>query len=296
MSDLHRRPPTRDMKSSPTNPEDERPSRRTTLESRVCDCRDLPAIHHSYSPHQIYNFLTRSRSRSRSKQEPTDDPKSKSQKVVRRSSIKKDSTTSMSGTKPASRIPSRPLSSTTTTTSTTNTTITPATPKATKRRIPPQAAQKPLEGEVMGNGHSSRPSTPKLSAPKKTLQNLWGIPLALANRKSSRSRSRSRPNSPEPSTDVPPLPTNGVDADHTPKPRKSHSPHSRPRTPTTTSKLKPSEPISNNASTGSTSNSLRLPKLFSGTSQPLAIVCIRSDVRFTCLPLSLVSRSNSGEF
>ncbi|EAU84661.2 hypothetical protein CC1G_00180 [Coprinopsis cinerea okayama7 len=231
----HSRQPLQDQKSTCPNPDDERPSRRAKFESR------------------LYNFLTRSRSRSRSKQDPSDDTK-----LSRRPSVKKDTTNSMSGTKPVSRIPSRPLSSTT---ATTNNTITPGTPKP-KRKLtsaPLLPQPQPLQDVSLNGTSSSRPTTPK---PKKKLQNLFGIPLALANRKSSRSRSRSRPNTPEPSSDVPPLPTTGFSDDSAPKPRQSHSPHSsRPQTPT---RSRPSDPLSNGMSTGSTSNSLKLPKLFSG--------------------------------
>ncbi|TFK28873.1 hypothetical protein FA15DRAFT_664962 [Coprinopsis marcescibilis] len=245
MSDLQRRGrASLDMKPSCPNSVDERPSRRSKFETR------------------IYNFLTRSRSRSRSKQEKAEDTKAKGQKQMPRSSIGQGSPAT--GAKPASRIPSRPLSSTTTAT---NTTAAPGTPKA--RRTTPTTLLEPSKAvpEVAQENEvpTSRSTTPKSSLTKKKLQSLFGIPLGLSSRKSSRSRSRSRPNSPEPSTDVPPLPTAGRDDNPTPKLSKSHSPHSsRPHTPTNPSKPRPPKPISASASTGSTSSALRLPKLFSG--------------------------------
>ncbi|KAF6762151.1 hypothetical protein DFP72DRAFT_987503 [Ephemerocybe angulata] len=214
----------------------ERPSRRTKFESR------------------IYNFLTRSRSRSRSKLDIVDDT-TKARERMRRESIDtrtKPATPSKAanGTKPASRIPSRPLSSTTTAT---NSTVTPSTPKAKRR--PPSALPVP---PPPSQPEPTSPPTPKPSSvSKKNLQNLWGIPQAL--RRSSRSRSRSRPNSPQPSPDGnrPPLPKD----DPTPKPRRSSvRPPSPPRP-----KPRPSD-------SPAASNSLKLPKLFSGRTTTAAAI------------------------
>ncbi|CAA7259623.1 unnamed protein product [Cyclocybe aegerita] len=252
-----------DMPLSRPAQEEERPSRKQKSENR------------------FYNFLTRSRSRSVSKKEdsstevePTtrpmpdlpQNPRSPPGSLGRRSNIP---IPTQSGSKPASRLQSRPLSSTTTAT---NTTITPATPKVKKRpstAIPSTtsplvaSSSKPLESR-------SRPTTPKPSGARRKLHDLFAIPLSRLS--SSRSRSRSRPSTPHASPDVPPLPaTPGTDDDPTPRPRRS-SPHSirgapPPRSPSPTPErrvLRVTNATPNNeSSTGSTAASVKITKFFS---------------------------------
>ncbi|TFK43679.1 hypothetical protein BDQ12DRAFT_731671 [Crucibulum laeve] len=245
--------PSLDMFSTTSHTEEERPARKK-----------------SRSENRLYNFLTRSRSRSRSNADqppPVDDtvPQLPHIPHMRHSSIGslEPKRAPSPGAKPSTRVQSRPLSSTTTAT---NTTITPGTPKARKR--PPSAIPAPVSpNQAPENDQpSSRPTTPKPSAARKKLHNIFGISL----RKSS--RSRSRPNSPRASLDVPPLPTQPYDDDPTPKPRKSFSPHaSRPQSPSPAANSKitvtTSNATQNTSSTTSTatSNSYRLPKFFSST-------------------------------
>ena len=145
------------------------------------------------------------------------------------------------GTKPASRIQSRPLSSST---------ITPSTPKQTKR---PQTAH-PL--------FDSSQSTPKPSAARQKLHDLFRIPLG--RKSSSRSRSRSRPSSPQPSLDIPPLP---ISDDTTPRPGRSSSPHVlRQPSPSPTPPPRLLRVTNATPSLASTAPSLKLPKFLSGRS------------------------------
>ena len=139
------------------------------------------------------------------------------------------------GTKPVSRLQSRPLSSAT---------ITPSTPKQKKR---PQTV--PFD-----NSHST-PTTPKPSAARQKLHDLFRIPLG--RKSSSRSRSRSRPCTPQLSlVDIPPLP---IPDDTTPRPRRS-PPHHRTPSPTTPRPLRVTNAT---PSLASTAPSLKLPKFFS---------------------------------
>ena len=144
------------------------------------------------------------------------------------------------GTKPASLIQSRPLSSST---------ITPSTPKQKTKR--PQTAQTaPIVFD-------SSQSTPKPSAAQK-LHDLFRLPLG--RKSSSRSRSRSRPSSPQASLDIPPLP---ISDDTTPRPRRSSSPHvfrqpSPSPTPPRLLRVTNATP-----SLASTAPSLKLPKFLS---------------------------------
>ena len=144
------------------------------------------------------------------------------------------------GTKPASLIQSRPLSSST---------ITPSTPKQKR----PQTQPAPVVFD-------SSQSTPKPSAARQKLHDLFRIPLGRNS--SSRSRSRSRPSSPQVSLeDIPPLPTAD---DTTPRPRiRSSSPHvfrqpSPSPTPPRLLRVTNATP-----SLASTAPSLKLPKFFS---------------------------------
>ena len=145
------------------------------------------------------------------------------------------------GTKPASRIQSRPLSSST---------ITPSTPKQAKR---PHTQPAPIL-------YDSSQSTPKPSAARQKLHDLFRIPLG---RKSSRSRSRSRPSSPRASLDIPPLP---ISDETTPRARRSSSPQvfrqpSPSPTPTPTPRLL--RVTNATPSLASTAPSLKIPKFFS---------------------------------
>ena len=142
------------------------------------------------------------------------------------------------GTKPASRIQSRPLSSST---------ITPSTPKR------PHTAHPVFD---------SSQSTPKPSAARQKLHDLFGIPLG--RKSSSRSRSRSRPSSPHASLDIPPLP---ISDDTTPRPGRSSSPHVfRQPSPSPTPPPRLLRVTNATPSLASTAPSLKLPKFLSGKS------------------------------
>jgi hypothetical protein len=146
------------------------------------------------------------------------------------------------GTKPVSLIQSRPLSSST---------ITPSTPKQKIKR--PQTAQ---PDPVI---FDSSQSTPKPSAARQKLHDLFRLPLG--RKSSSRSRSRSRPSSPQASlVDIPPLP---ISDDTTPRPNRSSSPHvfrqpSPSPTPPRLLRVTNATP-----SLASTAPSLKLPKFLS---------------------------------
>lgn len=142
------------------------------------------------------------------------------------------------GTKPASRIQSRPLSSST---------ITPSTPKQPKR---PQTAPIIVD---------SSQSTPKPSAARQKLHDLFRIPLGRNS--SSRSRSRSRPSSPQASLDIPPLP---ISDDTTPRVGRSSSPHLfRRPSPSPTPPPRLLRVTNATPSLASTAPSLKIPKFFS---------------------------------
>lgn len=143
------------------------------------------------------------------------------------------------GTKPASRIQSRPLSSST---------ITPSTPKQPKR---PQTQPAPIVFD-------SSQSTPKPSAARQKLHDLFRIPLRNS---SSRSRSRSRPSSPQASLDIPPLP---ISDDTTPRAGRSSSPHLfRQPSPSPTPPPRLLRVTNATPSLASTAPSLKIPKFFS---------------------------------
>ncbi|KAH9482777.1 hypothetical protein JR316_0004877 [Psilocybe cubensis] len=247
------------MSAIQTKHQDERPSRKLKSENR------------------LYDFLTRSRSRSRSKNEPPSvrqstmpDNPSKS-RTSRRTQL--DTAADSPGSKPPSRIQSRPLSSTTTAT---NTTVTPGTPKP-KNQQQQQHQPRPSTGAVLPpkstfGGTPPRPTTPKLSGARQKLQDFFSIPLG---RKSSRSRSRSRPSSPRASLDIPPLPTSGIDDDPTPRPRKSYIPQPRPsQTPSPTpgpKVLRVTNATTTSSSTGSTAASIKITKLFSSNTPEPAL-------------------------
>ncbi|KAF9534761.1 hypothetical protein CPB83DRAFT_842902 [Crepidotus variabilis] len=194
------------MLTTRARPEQERSSRKLKSESR------------------LYRFLTRSRSRSRSNNDDTllMDKKQKEKQPKQTASLGRSTRppinlNSPPGSKPRTRVQSRPLSSST---SATNTTITPAptTPKA-KRRLttgaaaisqpsPPHASSSsrpPLShsrsnSNSNSNSHShSRPPTSDStnSKRKRRFQDLFGG-LSLGSLSRSRSRSRSRPPSPSP--------------------------------------------------------------------------------------------------
>lgn len=156
---------------------------------------------------QFYNFLTRSRSRSRSKTDHSPPRNRDSIHQVPPNGRRKEHPDS----KPPHRIPSRPLSSTTTAT---NTTITPGTPKAKKKpqsSIPVPTTKRPenVTNDVDG-------FTPSQLMSNRRKINFFGISIPGPRRPSlsssrSRSRSRSRPGTPRVSVDVPPLPTFGFE-------------------------------------------------------------------------------------
>ena len=137
------------------------------------------------------------------------------------------------GTKPASRIQSRPLSSST---------ITPSTPKQAKRP------------------HTAAPiAVDKPSAARQKLHDLFRIPLGRNS--SSRSRSRSRPSSPQASLDIPPLP---ISDDTTPRAGRSSSPHIfRQPSPSPTPPPRLLRVTNATPSLASTAPSLKIPKFFS---------------------------------
>ncbi|KAF8897748.1 hypothetical protein BD779DRAFT_1667673 [Infundibulicybe gibba] len=214
-----------DLNMSSSRADDERPSRKSKSENR------------------LYNFLTRSRSRSQSKN-------------GRSTSVDKSPIPDLpighsrhaspgSSSKPASRIQSRPLSSTTTAT---NTTITPQTPRAKKRT--PVVAPVPSQEN---DGSLSRSSTPKgLSATRKKLHNLFGIPLSSPRKSSFSSRGSSPGFTPNGHLEViPPLPSPETDDDPTPRPRRSFSPFRNRRTESPTPLPRPNLPAD---STGSNTN------------------------------------------
>lgn len=142
------------------------------------------------------------------------------------------------GTKPASRIQSRPLSSST---------ITPSTPKHGKR---PHTQPAPILFD-------SSQSTPKPSAARQKLHDLFRI----GRKSSSRSRSRSRPSSPHASLDIPPLP---ISDDTTPRAGRSSSPHVfRQPSPSPTPPPRLLRVTNATPSLASTAPSLKIPKFFS---------------------------------
>ena len=146
------------------------------------------------------------------------------------------------GAKPDSRLQSRPISSAT---------ITP------KPKILP-----PIPVFDNTQSTSSTPTTPKPSAARQKLHDLFRIPLG--RKSSSRSRSRSRPSSPQLSPqDIPPLPTPD---DTTPRPRRSSSPHVLPRRTPSPTTPRPLRVTNATPSLASTAPSLKLPKFFSSES------------------------------
>ncbi|PPR04043.1 hypothetical protein CVT24_010618 [Panaeolus cyanescens] len=276
----------------PSQMQDERPSRKQKPENR------------------FYNFLTRSRSRSRSKHdhETTTTPTPKSSSKSRSSSHQKPSNIQhhslpsppqSPGSKPVTRIQSRPLSSTTTAT---NTTITPATPKARRynqalpgsptsvrasRPATAPAVTAPVTARQVSNSNSTA-SSHQSQAPSKTarrkLHELFSLPLR--RKSTSRSRSRSRPSTPVllSQSDHPPLPipvspglSLGFDTyedDITPRPHSKASPpypeldYVQMRTPSPTPGpriLKVMNPSTPTATPGSTT--IKLPRIFSGSSK-----------------------------
>ncbi|KAG6842017.1 hypothetical protein C0991_003543 [Blastosporella zonata] len=163
--------------------------------------------------------------------------------------------------KPASRIPSRPLSSTTTAT---NTTITPGTPRPKKR--PPSAIPIREASKMSPPGHE----TPKASGARKKLHNIFGIALPSPKKSSFNSSNHS---SRRPSVDIPP-PVLGVingldDYDATPKALKSYSPQPYPRAESPSPKQLNHDPSTgSSAGTSSVSGSSRLQRFFAGHKMP----------------------------
>ncbi|KAJ3560434.1 hypothetical protein NP233_g10843 [Leucocoprinus birnbaumii] len=193
----------RNMFSTTSGAADERPARKLKRENK------------------IYNFLTRSRSRSQSQTDlsPPENPDSIPQ-VPENGHVKQTS-----GSKLPHRIPSRPISSTTTAT---NTTITPGTPKVKKKPtssipVPSSSSRHPRAPDT--DARKPRPPTPPQSTNPRRKINIFGISITRPSRGSSKSpsRSRSRPSTPRLSVDIPPLPTFGFEEDPRGQPSQSSS-------------------------------------------------------------------------
>ena len=169
--------------------------------------------------------------------------------------------------KPPTRLPSRPLSSTTTTT---NATVLPPTPTQIRRpRKYPPVPDPPIQPLPI-DSTPSRPSTPKPSNTRKKLHDLFGIPLP-----NSRKSSLSRPDSPERFQDAPPLPrtfaglnfTSNTNGDSK---QSSHLTHHPPRSSSRhQSPSRPSENIPTKSKTRAFGSSrldfFRAPRFFSGS-------------------------------
>ncbi|KAG6916700.1 hypothetical protein DXG01_005649 [Tephrocybe rancida] len=224
---------------------------------------------------QLYRFITRSLTRSRSRSRsrtgrdspPPVDPDEPVPNLPSQSQngrVRIESMGQSGPSKPASRIQSRPLSSTTTAT---NTTITPATPRPKKHvpsTIPIPKTSKDLP---------PRPGTPKASATRKKLHNLFGI--SLPSPKKSSFNTSSNHSSRRPSFEVAlPLPGQDdiEDNDPTPKALKSYSPQPYTRaespSPTARQKLNHNPSTSSSAGTSSASGSSRLHRFFGGQKTP----------------------------
>jgi hypothetical protein len=193
--------------------------------------------------------------------------------------------------KPPTRLPSRPLSSTTTAT---NTTITPATPTQTRHRQKhppiPDPGLTPRPARLVRDPTPPRPSTPKPSNARKKLHDLFGIPLS-----NSRKSSISRPDSPELFQDAPPLPravvgldfTSNTNGDNklTPDLTHDHTPSSSPQQ----SSSRPPElmPPKNKAHASGSSrlDFFRTPKFFSGSGLQKS----NSTRRFTSSPARIAT-------
>ncbi|KAF5388075.1 hypothetical protein D9615_000585 [Tricholomella constricta] len=229
----------------------------------------------------IYRFITRSLTRSRSRSRsrngrdtpPPIDPDEPIPDLPPphniNGRIQVDTMGQSTPSKPTSRIPSRPLSSTTTAT---NTTITPATPRARKR--PPSGIPIPEAAKFSESpGSPMRPTTPKASAARKKMHTLFGIPLSSPKKSSF---SSSRQSSRRPSMDVPPPPLlehedDFEDNDPTPKALKSYAPHpyARPESPSPDPRPKLTQnPSTSSTTTSSASGSSRLQRFFTGHKTP----------------------------
>ncbi|KNZ77159.1 hypothetical protein J132_06154 [Termitomyces sp. J132] len=214
----------------------------------------------TFRENRLYRFitrsLTRSRSRSRSRagrdtlptvdlHEPVPDlPPSQNGRA------RLDSMGQSGPSKPVTRIPSRPLSSTTTAT---NTTITP-TPPHVKKRSP--------SGIPVLKASTHKPETTRAPATRKKLHTLFGIPLSSPKKSSftPSNHDKSRPSSP-------PLPGHDEFKNNDPTPKaSSHSPqpHSRPASPSPAARPKPGHNPSNSSAGTSASGSSRLQKFFNG--------------------------------
>ncbi|KAF9450134.1 hypothetical protein P691DRAFT_811048 [Macrolepiota fuliginosa MF-IS2] len=234
----------RNMFSTTTDAAEERPTRKLKKENR------------------FYNFLTRSRSRSRSKQDHSPHRNRDSIPQVPQNG----NTQEHPDSKPPYRIPSRPLSSTTTAT---NTTITPGTPKA--KRNPQSAIPVPSASRPENSTNRSRPNTPSQSTSNRRKINIFGISFGSSK---SRSRSHSRPGTPRASVDVPPLPIYGFEEDargpqHAPHPQPSSRPSSpSPPDPKPEPTLPGHDPPTHvNGTNGDAyAGSSKLRELFSGSS------------------------------
>ncbi|KAF4619405.1 hypothetical protein D9613_005121 [Agrocybe pediades] len=235
------------------------------------------------SENKLYSFLTRSRSRSRSNAaaEPTT------------TTPKPRHPPDNSGSKPPSRLQSRPLSSTTTSTAT----VTPGTPKASRKSQRPATANSPVT--TPRAQLQRRPSSPvrhpssnnsRPSSARRRLQDFF------TGRKSStsRSRSRSRPSSPtnhlQLNDNLPPLPNNDTATriNH----RKSSSSPARittPSPPPGPKVLRVTNATTTSSSTGSTAASIKISKFFSKDPSPSPKLPTPGPPTLPPLPISRVS-------
>ncbi|KAG6878598.1 hypothetical protein C0993_003053 [Termitomyces sp. T159_Od127] len=212
----------------------------------------------------LYRFITRSLTRSRSRSRSrtgrdTPPPVDLNEPIPglppsHNGRAQLDSMGQSGPSKPVTRIPSRPLSSTT---SVTNGTITPATPRAKKRppsRIP------------VSKDSTPRPRTAKAPATCKKLHTIFGIPLSSPKKSTFTSPNQGSPGA---SLDrAPPLTRTdeSEDSDPTPKAFTSHlfQPHPRAGSPTPTARPKLGHNSSNSSAGTSTSRSSRLQRYLNG--------------------------------
>ncbi|KAG6833959.1 hypothetical protein H0H87_007970 [Tephrocybe sp. NHM501043] len=235
-------------------PDDERPSRKPLSENRL----------YRFITRSLTRSRSRSRSRTRRDSPPPIDPNEPVPNLppTQNGRIRIGSMGQSGPSKPATRIPSRPLSSTTTAT---NTTITPGTPRPKKR--PPSSIP------IREASKISPRETPKASATRKKLHNIFGIALPSPKKSSFNSSNHS---SRRPSIDGAP-PVLGFihdleDNDPTPKALRSYSPQPYTRaespSPLMQQKLNHNPSTGSSAGTSSASGSSRLHKFFGGQRTP----------------------------
>ena len=267
------------QRTKSTSRDDERHSQKPH-KNKVCALRSLPDLPtQSILSLQFYNFLRRSRSRSRSKAstETAPPPELPILDFMAQTDFAVVSPPSehVDESKPPTRLPSRPLSSTTTTT---NATVLPPTPTQTRRhrRYTPTHESRsaaPVPILPVHDHIPSRPSTPKPSAARQKLHDLFGIPLP-----SSRKSSLSRPHSPGLFQDPPPLPRTFVG--HDDQGLTSHPTSNLPRSLWVDRDVHPPDTKEKSRSFGSSKlDFFRSPKLFTTSLQKS-----NSTKRFTSSP------------